>query len=315
MCIRDRRRVHGDIQNENFLTFTLSLHFLLLVKKMRRLTKLFARINNHLWDGNLRTTISRSIFIPPAVSVVYRFLMFFWTGALTIWYILSVQGPVCTLAFLTIWSHLLTACYFLMSVIRSFTDQDKTHIPPTIKLDLVGNVLFEMALSLEFPSFILYWGVLNNIEEVQMVIQVDGEASEIVIIAFYSIGYVALWIDFVFNTIKCYKRHYYYVIVGGLWYLGLNVMLSQFNNAVEWDDFITGVTTGIVLFVTCVHHYIVTKIYTRWKMGKLVNKGYEIKREAKTVQVQIQYLNLFCFYSMINILLVSASPIHDFSQH
>eukprot|EP01016_Furgasonia_blochmanni_P013229 TRINITY_DN16705_c0_g1_i1.p1 TRINITY_DN16705_c0_g1~~TRINITY_DN16705_c0_g1_i1.p1 ORF type:complete len:274 (-),score=57.92 TRINITY_DN16705_c0_g1_i1:63-827(-) len=247
------------------------------------------------WEGNKRASVSRAVIISPRALFATRVVLFLSLAGMYA-YFSSFVGVIRSLSFLTVWGHLLTTLFFIIAVIRYLTDNVGKK-PTTNHLDLFGNILFQTALSMEFPVVLVYWAVLHNSPEMSHIIEELGTGFKYVNVLLHSFAYIVLWVDLMFNTVRCIRRHFYYVYGVGLVYLFINCMITVLRAPVypvimEWNDWLTVATVVMCSLLLFVHHRFVVKIYEKAKLPRLALEGYVLE-DSSLIEQQSSFLLLF----------------------
>ena len=220
--------------------------------------------------------IHKSIYIACKHLMIFRAIASLFFLSIIIWMFTDMSWKY--FLFVTNWGFFLGFLFFLTVSIESIFVKNSHSFCWKF-----CHILFEVALTIEFMIVIFYWTGLFYLDYDKHKNDSDFSSWLFNDICIHFIGFLLLWTDNMFNHIKIYRKHFFFIICVMICYMIVNCAytLSEENiyPPITWVDYVSYLCGLIVVFLLVLHHY-----FAIWFFERIKKKRIDHEEEKDTWQ-------------------------------
>ena len=215
-----------------------------------------SNFDNYFWIVDKKKQsydLSESFYISRKTLAIYRIFAAIFLFFANIAQLIIFGRTV--VIYITIWCFFLEFLYFLLISIETTIFKGKNK-----KFWKFIHIIFEISFSIESLVTIMYWLIIYPIFPPKTIYQFLNQAL------LHGGGYILLWVDNIFNKIRIYPKHMYFIAAYGFTYLFcLNLPYSLIYKPIyppiNWISFSSYIFLLLAIFLVFFHHLVVSKKY------------------------------------------------------
>jgi len=189
------------------------------------------KFHDFLWETDKpEFTLRTSYLIPESALRVYRGLAFFLAAFIYFW---TIESVVSSLPYLTDWGIIFVGSYFLCSSLCYFIykGEEDVDVKKPVSFWKFVVILCEITFSVEVLIPIYYWALLYP--------DSPGDQEGIYFVKTvleHAVTPALIYIEMAFGGVRFYKRHVFFIILVGLFYILCNYIATVVRGEPVYDN-------------------------------------------------------------------------------